>query len=172
LFIWDSLPVGLAGLAMAAIIAAAMANLSAALNSLASATVVDFYQPLTRSRRPASHYLMVSRYSTVVWGAVLAGIALVASQWGSVLESGLSIASVTLGILLGVFLLGVLTKRPGQNAAITGVVAGAAVMLLVKFGTGIPFTWWVLIGSSTTFLAGYFASFAVPERQAGGIRTI
>ena len=106
-FIWESLPVGIAGLAMAAIIAAAMANLSAALNSLASATVVDFYQPLTRVGDTPEHYLRVSRFSTIFWGAVLAAIALVASQWGSVLESGLSIASVTLGILLGVFLLGV-----------------------------------------------------------------
>jgi Na+/proline symporter len=164
-FIWHSLPVGVAGLAMAAIIAAAMANLSAALNSLASATVVDFYEPMTNSRHSAAHYLKVSRMSTVLWGAVLAGIAGVASQWGSVLESGLSIASVTLGILLGVFLLGVLTKRTGQNAAITGVLAGASVMLFIKFATGIPFTWWVMIGSSATFLAGYGASFVLRERR-------
>jgi SSS family solute:Na+ symporter len=160
-FIWDSLPVGVAGLAMAAIIAAAMANLSAALNSLASATVVDFYQPLTNSRYTPAHYLKISRLSTVFWGAVLASIALVASQWGSVLESGLSIASVTLGILLGVFLLGVLTKRPGEFAAIAGVIAGAAVMLYVKFGTRIPFTWWVMIGSSVTFGVGYASSFLI-----------
>lgn len=159
-FIWDSLPVGIAGLAMAAIIAAAMANLSAALNSLASATVVDFYRPLTRSKYSAEHYLGVSRISTVFWGAVLAGIGLVASHWGSVLESGLSIASVTLGILLGVFLLGVLTKRPGENAAIAGVIAGALAMLYVKFATRIPFTWWVSIGSAVTFGVGYAASYA------------
>ncbi len=164
-FIWEALPVGIAGLAMAAILAAAMANLSAALNSLASATVVDFYQPLTQSRHSPEHYLRVSRLSTVFWGAVLAAIALLASQWGSVLESGLSIASVTLGILLGVFLLGVLTKRPGERAAITGVVAGAIVMVFVKFATKIPFTWWVLIGSSATFSVGYLASFAVQERK-------
>jgi len=157
-FIWESLPAGVAGLAMAAILAAAMANLSAALNSLASTTVVDFYQPLTQNRHSPAHYLRMSRYSTVFWGAVLGAIALVASQWGSVLESGLSIASVTLGILLGVFLLGVLTKRPGEKSAIAGVLAGAAVMLSVKFGTKIPFTWWVLIGSSTTFGTGYIAS--------------
>jgi Na+/proline symporter len=75
-----------------------------------------------------------------------------------VLESGLSIASVTLGILLGVFLLGVLTKRPGENAAIAGVIAGAVTMLVVKFETTIPFTWWVLIGSTVTFGVGYLAS--------------
>lgn len=163
-FIWNSLPVGIAGLSMAAIIAAAMANLSAALNSLASATVVDFYQPLTRGRHSAAHYLLVSRWSTVVWGVVLAAIGVVASHWGSVLESGLSIASVTLGILLGVFLLGILTKRPGENAASAGVVAGAAVMLFIKLETKIPFTWWVLIGSACTFGVGWLASFVVSER--------
>jgi SSS family solute:Na+ symporter len=157
-FIWQSLPVGIAGLAMAAIIAAAMGNLSAALNSLASATVVDFYQPLTRSKRSVEHYLGISRLSTIFWGGVLAAIALVAASWGSVLESGLSIASVTLGILLGVFLLGVLTKRVGENAAIAGIIAGALVMLVVKFGTKIPFTWWVLIGSMATFSVGLLAS--------------
>jgi SSS family solute:Na+ symporter len=164
-FIWETLPVGIAGLSMAAILAAAMANLSAALNSLASATVVDFYQPITGSRHTPEHYLRVSRLSTIFWGAVLAAIALVAGQWGSVLESGLSIASVTLGILLGVFLLGVLTKRPGERAAITGVVAGAITMLFVKLGTKIPFTWWVLIGSSVTFSVGWLTSFVVTERK-------
>jgi SSS family solute:Na+ symporter len=164
-FIWEALPVGIAGLAMASILAAAMANLSAAINSLASATVVDFYQPMTGSRHSPEHYLRVSRLSTIFWGAVLAAIALVAGQWGSVLESGLSIASVTLGILLGVFLLGVLTKRPGERAAITGVVAGAVAMIFVKFGTKIPFTWWVLIGSSVTFGVAWLASFVVRERN-------
>ncbi len=166
-FIWNSLPVGIAGLAMAAIIAAAMGNLSAALNSLASATVVDFYEPLTRSRYRPAHYLRVSRLSTIFWGAVLGSVAVVASHWGSVLESGLSIASVTLGILLGVFLLGVLTKRPGENAAVAGVIAGVAAMLFVKFDTAIPFTWWVLIGSSVTFGTGYVASFVVWGLAAG-----
>jgi SSS family solute:Na+ symporter len=172
-FIWNSLPVGIAGLAMAAIIAAAMANLSAALNSLASATVVDFYQPLTGSKYSPGHYLKISRLSTIFWGGVLSAIALVASHWGSVLESGLSIASVTLGILLGVFLLGVLTKRAGENAATAGVIAGAAAMLFVKFATTIPFTWWVFIGSSVTFGVGYLSSFlqshepAIPRRGPG-----
>ena len=164
-FIWESLPTGVAGLAMAAILAAAMANLSAALNSLASATVVDFYQPLTKARHTAAHYLKVSRLATVGWGVVLAGIALLASQWGSVLESGLSIASVTLGVLLGIFLLGLLTKRPGEKSAIAGVVVGMLVMLGVKLGTRIPFTWWVLIGSSATFGAGYIGSFLLQDRK-------
>ncbi len=165
-FIWSSLPRGVAGLCMASIIAAAMANLSAALNSLASATVVDFYEPLTHGRRTPAHYLRISRYSTIFWGVVLGGVAVFASQWGSVLESGLSIASVTLGILLGVFLLGVLTRRPGEKAAISGVIAGALAMLYVRFATHIPFTWWVPIGSMVTFGVGAIAG-AAGRRDEG-----
>ena len=103
-FVWDNLPHGLAGLLVAAILAAAMANLSAALNSLASTTVFDFLRPLFPNQSDA-HLLGQARMATVAWAAVLVAIGLVASHWGSVLESGLSIASVTLGILLGVFLL-------------------------------------------------------------------
>jgi solute:Na+ symporter, SSS family len=117
---------------------------------------------LSRGRHSAAHYLRISRFSTIFWGAVLATIALFASQWGSVLESGLSIASVTLGILLGVFLLGVLTKRPGENAAIAGVIAGALMMIYIRFGTKIPFTWWVPIGSAATFGGGWLASMILP----------
>jgi solute:Na+ symporter, SSS family len=162
LFIWNNLPVGLAGLAMAAILAAAMANLSAALNSLASTTVVDFIRPIFPSL-PDSRYLVLARWATVGWAVALVVIGLVASQWGSVLESGLSIASVTLGLLLGVFLLGVLTKKPGQKAAICGVLAGFATMIYVKLATPIAFTWWVLIGSAVTFGVGLCVSLFIRE---------
>ncbi len=186
-FVWEKLPVGAAGLVMAAILAAAMANLSAALNSLSSAMVVDFFgakrdgrQPLTagqaavqcvgnlrlsrreRSLAAVSGEIGLARWATVFWAVVLVAIGLVARHWGSVLESGLSIASVTLGILLGVFLLGVLTKRVGENAAIAGVIAGLAVILYVKLATYIAFTWWVPIGACSTFLAGCAASFIWP----------
>jgi SSS family transporter len=152
-FVWDNLPVGAAGLVMAAILAAAMANLSAALNSLSSATVVDFFGGGKDSRQ-----IRLARWVTVFWAVVLIAIGLVARHWGSVLESGISIASVTLGILLGVFLLGVLTRSVGEKAAICGVIAGLAVILYVKAETHIAFTWWVPIGACTTFLAGCAAS--------------
>jgi SSS family transporter len=169
-FIWDNLPFGLAGIIMAAILAAAMANLSAALNSLASTTVVDFYQPLMEHGhrvRSDAHYLRMARGATVLWGAVLVVIGMVASNWGRILESGLSIASVTLGILLGVFLLGVLTTRPGENAAIAGVILGIATILHVKFRTSISFIWWVMIGSATTFAGGYIFSLIFPRFNMG-----
>ncbi len=157
-FIWDNLPAGIAGLVTAAILAAAMANLSAALNSLASTTVMDFYRPLA-GKFDDRRLLTYARVATVVWGAVLVLIGVVASHWGSVLESGLSIASVTLGMLLGVFLLGVLTKRVGEKAAVAGVIAGLAAILYVKFQTRIAYTWWVMIGSMATFSVGLLSSY-------------
>jgi SSS family solute:Na+ symporter len=163
-FVWRHLPVGVAGLVTAAILAAAMANLSAALNALASTTVIDFAPLLgkgfgMRIGSAGGPSLKLARTMTVVWGVVLVAIGMLARHWGSVLESGLSIASVTLGLLLGVFLLGVLTRRVREHAAMAGVVAGLAAILYVRFSTPIAWTWWVLIGAAVTFAAGYGASF-------------
>lgn len=156
-FIWERLPVGIAGLIMAAILAAAMSNLSAALNALASTTIMDFYKPL-RPHHTEEHYLGMARKTTIVWGAVLMGIGVLARQWGSVLEAGLGIASIVYGALLGVFLLGLLTKRATETGAMIGMSAGLLIMLYVKLGTSIAFTWYVLIGSSVTFVTGLLAS--------------
>ncbi len=167
IFVWDSLPIGAAGLVMAAILAAAMANVSAALNSLASATVIDFFRG-----NKGRDQMVLARGATVLWAAVLVGIGLVARHWGSVLESGLSIASVTLGILLGVFLLGILTKRVGENAAIVGVITGLGVILYVKLATHIAFSWWVPIGACSTFLAALAASsFVIDKAQSAARRS-
>jgi solute:Na+ symporter, SSS family len=157
LFIWNSLPTGVAGLAIAAILAAAMANLSAALNALASTCVVDFYRPW-RPHAPEARSLQLARLATVGWGAVLLPIAIRASQSHSVLEAGLSIASIPSGVLLGVFLLGVLTRKPREGAAMAGVAVGLATILYVWLGTPIAFTWYVLIGTTATFTAGLLAS--------------
>ena len=160
-FIWHNLPVGIAGLVTAAILAAGMSNLSAALNALSSTTVMDFYKPLVSRRDPPvseSHFLRVARWATVGWGAILFLVGLVARHWGSVLEAGLTIASILYGSLLGVFLLGLLTRSVREPAAMTGMVAGLIVMLCVRQFTHIAFTWYVLIGTSATFLAGCTAS--------------
>ena len=161
-FIWSSLPVGLAGLVVAAILAAAMSNLSAALNALASTTVMDFFKPM-RPGYPERTYLRFARVATIVWGVVLFGVGLLARHWGRVLEAGLTIASILYGALLGVFLLGVLTKRPGEWSAIIGMTAGWAATLLLR--SHVAYTWYVLIGSVTTFVVGYGTSFLILERK-------
>ena len=91
-------------------------------------------------------------------------IAIRASQSRSVLEAGLSIASIPSGVLLGVFLLGVLTTKPGEGAAMVGVAAGIAAILYVWLATPIAFTWYVLIGTTVTFAAGAAASLFLESR--------
>jgi len=162
-FIWERLPPGLSGLLIAAILAAAMSNLSAALNSLASTTVMDFLRPLAAGSGDESVWLKRARLATLAWGVILAGVALLARNWGGVLQAGLSIASIIYGSLLGVFLLGLLTRRVGEIAAMCGMVAGLAVMLYVRFATPIAFTWYVLIGTSMTFITGLVMSLFVKE---------
>ena len=109
---------------IAAILAAAMSNLSAALNALASTTVMDFLQPLRPTPFRRALYLRLARWAPSLWGVILFAVGLLARHWGRVLEAGLSIASVLYGALLGVFLLGVLTSAPGEWAAIVGMIAG------------------------------------------------
>ena len=162
-FIWNHLPVGLAGLIIAAILAAAMSNLSAALNALASTTVMDFLKPL-RPGRTERQYLLWSRYATVLWGIVLFAVGLAARHWGRILEAGLSIASVLYGALLGVFLLGVLTRRAGSASAIFGMSAGFLTTILIR--NHVAYTWYVLIGSAATFAAGYLSSFFFKTHEA------
>jgi SSS family transporter len=165
LFIWQHLPAGISGLVMAAILAAAMSNLSAALNSLASTTVMDFLKPLSRAASD-SVWLKRARYATVLWGAILFGVALIARHWGSVLQAGLSIASIIYGSLLGVFLLGLLTKRVGEMAAMCAMAVGLVLMLYVRFFTPIAWTWYVLIGTSATFAIGLAASYLFRENRS------
>ena len=167
-FIWGNLPPGVAGLVIAAILAAGMSNLSAALNALASTTVMDFYKPMIGARKPGlpeAHFLKMARLATVAWGVVLFAIGLVARNWGSVLEAGLTIASILYGSLLGVFLLGLLTKRVQERPAMFAMAIGLLAMISVKAFTHIAFTWYVLIGTSITFATGYLASFAEREEH-------
>jgi SSS family solute:Na+ symporter len=166
-FIWQHLPPGLAGLLIAAILAAAMANLSAALNSLASTTVVDFLKARKKGMSDA-RALQLGRLATVGWGLVLLAIAIAARRSHSVLEAGLTIGSIPAGALLGVFLLGVLTKKPREGAAMAGVVAGMAAILWVVFRTHVAFTWYVLIGTVVTFTVALAASVFEPRQDSRG----
>ena len=159
-FIVDHMPVGMSGLLIAAIFAAAMSNLSAALNSLSSATIVDFYLRL-RPETPESRQLGLSRTATIVWGIVLFALALAARQSHGVLETGLSIASVAYGGLLGVFLLGLLTRRATQAGAIAGMLCGLALNGYLWKGTHIAWTWYVTFGATATFVVGYLMSLVI-----------
>ncbi|MCU1305468.1 MAG: hypothetical protein JWN45_163 [Acidobacteriaceae bacterium] len=165
MFIVSQMPSGISGLLIAAILAAAMSNLSAALNSLSSTTIIDFYLRI-RPEATERQRMAMSRAATIVWGLILFGLAIVTQFGGQrVLELGLSIASVPYGGLLGVFLLGVLTKRANQTGALIGMVCGLLVNLFLFFGprlhlmtTVVAWTWYVTIGTTLTFVVGYLAS--------------
>jgi SSS family solute:Na+ symporter len=165
LYMVSHLPAGISGLMVAGVLAAAMSTSSATLNSLAACTVVDFYRPLARSSQDPSELLRRSRWVTVVWGGLLIGLAMLARQWGPVLEAGLTIASVTYGALLGLFLLGRLAPRTTPTAAAAGMLLGLAAILYVKFFTSLAWTWYVLVGTLITFAAGLLLSEILP-RQA------
>ncbi|MGH9327722.1 MAG: sodium:solute symporter [Terriglobia bacterium] len=158
-FVVHSLPVGLAGLLTAAIIAAGMANLSAALNALSSSSVIDFYRPWVRPGKQEKHYLRVARGMTVFWGGVLIIFALLAHLLKeNVLVLALTIASFPYGSMLGIFLLAVLTKTANWRGTLTGALIGLGVLLSVMELTAIAWTWYVVIGTVTTFITGYVAS--------------
>jgi len=156
-FIVGHMPHGISGLLIAAILAAAMSNLSAALNSLTSTSIVDFYARFRPDSSDAQR-LKLSRAGMVVWALILFALALLARNGGRVIEVGLSITSVAYGGLLGVFLLGVLTQRTHQRGAIVGMICGLALNLFLWFFTQVSFTWYVVLGSLTTFVVGYTAS--------------
>ncbi|MGB6973059.1 MAG: sodium:solute symporter [Terracidiphilus sp.] len=160
-FVVNHMPHGVSGLLISAILAAAMSNLSAALNSLSSATIVDFYGRM-RPRSTEQRRVKLSRTATFGWAAVLFGLALLARHGGKVLEVGLSIASVAYGALLGVFLLGVLTQKTSEQGAMAGMFLGFVLNLYLWLFTSVPFTWYVALGSAATFTFGYSVSRLLP----------
>lgn len=177
LYIVHEMPAGIAGLMIAAILAAAMSNLSAALNSLASTSMVDFYLP----RRPGLSEALktkISRLMTLGWAAVLLVLAILSRSGGHVLEIGLAIASVLYGGMLGVFLLGTLTKRATETGAMIGLIVGCMLNLVLwrqsapvhvgLFGASfviprVAWTWYVFVGAIVTFVIGYLFSSRVKE---------
>jgi solute:Na+ symporter, SSS family len=158
-FIVTTLPHGVSGLVIAAIFAAAMSNLSGSLNSLASTTVIDFYQPLAGGV-PEQHLLWLSRWCTAAWGIVLILIAIVARGWGSVFTAGLTVASIVYGPMLGAFVLGVLTTRATATGVIAGMTLSAASMIVIWATTKLAWTWYVLVGCVICWTVGYVVSVA------------
>ena len=161
-FIVSRMPHGIAGLLIAAVLAAAMSNLSAALNSLSSSSIMDFYLRFRSGLRPEvseAGRLRMARLATAAWALVLFGLAVLAlHRVGRVVEVGLQIASLAYGALLGVFLLGVLTRRANQRGAMVGMIFGLAIELYLWRWSQVAFTWWVAIGTCVTFAVGYAAS--------------
>jgi SSS family solute:Na+ symporter len=155
LFLVREMPVGLAGLLLASIVAVAMSNASGSLNSLAASSVLDFAKLRGRST-DAAQFLRLSRNMTLLWGLVLMGFGFV--KWGPLLEAGLTVASLPFGSLLGLFLLGTFDRSANAPGALVGMFAGLAAVLSVFQFTQVAFTWFFMIGAIVTFVVGSIGS--------------
>ena len=153
-FITNHMPVGLSGLVVAAILAAAM---SSSLSAIASTVVADLYRPLAKNRGDR-HYMNVSRLVIVLAGLaqIAVGVAMQYQQ-RSALSTALAIASLINGPILGVFFLGS-TKRGGTTAALIGMTAGLAAVMTVWLGTKVAWPWYAVVGSLTTLIVGLIVS--------------
>ena len=161
-FITRHLPSGISGLVVAAIFAAAM---SSSLNSIAATAVTDLYRPLA-PRRDDRHYLVVSRWLTLVAGIAQIGVALaIRRMTRSALDAALSVASILNGPVLGVFLLGAFSRRAATPAAFAGMAAGLVAVLGVWRFTPVAWPWYALVGSVTTLSVGALLGSVQPSRS-------
>jgi len=151
------LPAGLRGLVLGAIV---MASVDSPLSSLTSSFVSDIYRPLIRPEATEHHYLLVSRLGIVAFGLLLAGIAWVCAPVENILWFAFQILSLTGGPMLGVFLLGLLTRRKANVGNIPAMLISTAIctlgLLLIRAGTlAFGWTWLIAIGTATTVVLGY-----------------
>lgn len=165
-FIVEQLPPGVTGLLIAGVFAAAMSSLSSSINSLASATAYDYWAPMVGAEEDGERTLRAGKIFTLVWAGLLVAGAILfipLSQGTSAVEVALGVASLVYGGLLGAFALGVLTKKPGEWAAIIGVAAGIGVVTLLRDAMAWP--WYVLVGATVTFVVGMIAATVLPDPE-------
>jgi SSS family solute:Na+ symporter len=167
-FIVTAMPPGARGAIIAAILAVAMSNASGSLNSLAASSVVDFQhlRGLRDLEENPERLLRRSRWMTVVWGIALAVLGTV--QWGPMLEAGLTIAAITLGSLLGLFLLTFLFARATAPGVLTGMFVGLAAILWTHFYTPLLWTWYVPFSAGITFVTGALVSLTTKAPSGAG----
>jgi Na+/proline symporter len=164
-FITTMMPIGLAGLLIAAILAAAMSTISGELAALSTASVMDFYKRFMRPVAEDSHYLMVSRVMTGFWGLVAAFIAVRAAELGSLIEVVNRFGSFFYGSILGVFILAVGFPRATSNGAFVGLIAGMSTVAWFAAYSPIEFLWHNVIGAVTVVVVGLLVSVIDPSRK-------
>jgi Na+/proline symporter len=152
-FVLSELPIGLAGLFIAGVLAAAMSSIAAELNALATASVIDFYRRWVRPEASDAHYLAVSKGATGLWGVFACVVAIYAATLGSLIEVVNRFGSFFYGSILGVFLLA-MVPRAGGWGAFLGLIAGMTVVGFVNFGTDVAYLWQNVIGAVVVLAVG------------------
>jgi len=166
-FITTQMPIGLVGLMIAAIFAAAMSASGGELNALATATVIDFYRRHFVKDADDAHYVVVSKLATFGWGLFACYVATRAANQGSLIEVVNRYGSFVYGSLLGVFILAIMTKRATARGAFWGLIAGMAAVLTVAIRMPwIAFLWHNLIGAFVVVVVGMAISYTQPQREA------
>jgi SSS family transporter len=168
-FITTRMPIGLVGLMIAAIFAAAMSASGGELNALATATIIDFYKRHFVKEAPDAHYLTVSKVATLAWGLFACVVAMFSANQGSLVEVVNRYGSFFYGSLLGVFILAILTKRATARGAFWGLIAGMVVVLTVAFSPwtrDIAFLWHNLIGALVVVAVGMTISVFEPRHAS------
>jgi SSS family solute:Na+ symporter len=164
-FVLDHLPIGLAGLFIAAVIAAAMNAISGELNSLSTTTTIDFYRRWIRSEAPDAHFLLVSRAATGVWGVFACVVATYSVSLGSLIEVVNKYGSFFYGSILGVFLLA-MWSRARANGAFVGLIVGmTAVYSVWHWAPAVSYLWYNVVGATTVCIVGGLLSLAGPARH-------
>jgi Na+/proline symporter len=165
-FVMTHLPVGLIGLLMAGIFAAAMSTIAGELSALSTATVIDFYRRWIRDDGDDVHLLRVSRAATLFWSIFAAVTAIWAVELGSLIEVVNRFGSFFYGSILGVFLLAIGWTRATGIGAFVGVFAGMGAVTYVALNTNIAFLWHNLIGAVVVFATGMIVSEITGARKA------
>lgn len=156
-FVLNELPLGLAGLFIAGVIAAAMSSISSELNSLATTSVIDFYRRWVRPEATDAHYLAISKGATALWGLFACLVATYAATLGSLIEVVNRFGSFFYGSILGVFLLAMI-PRARANGAFVGLILGMTMVGFVNFGTDVAFLWQNVIGAVVVVVVGLVLS--------------
>jgi SSS family transporter len=164
-FVLSELPIGLAGLFIAGVLAAAMSSIAAELNALATASVIDFYRRWVRPEGTDAHYLLVSKGATGFWGIFACFVATYAATLGSLIEVVNQFGSFFYGSILGVFLLAMVPWARGWGAFM-GLIAGMSVVGFVAFGTGTAYLWQNVIGAVVVLAVGMLLSLGRGQRVA------
>jgi SSS family solute:Na+ symporter len=164
-FILTRLPIGLIGLLIVGIIMAATDSIAAELNSLSTATVIDFYRRWVRPEATDTHYLTISKIATGLWGLFACAIAVWAAELGSLIEVVNRFGSFFYGSILGVFILAVGVPRATGNGAFVGLIAGMASVAWAASFTNVAFLWHNVIGVVGAVGVGTIVSLVDPARH-------
>lgn len=130
-FVTRYLPIGMVGLLLAVIFAAAMSSTASELSALATTTVIDIYRRSIAPNRDDAHYLKASRWFTLMWGGIALFFAATASLFDNLIQAVNIIGSLFYGVILGIFMAAFFQKKVGGAAVFGAALLSEAIILAI-----------------------------------------